>query len=205
VLDGAGTRRRITAGVATGLGLLAPGLFWMSEFSAPGYVLAVLIEVTLLTICVVAVPPGRGRLLGLPAALLLAEALRGIWPFGGVPIATIAQTQIGGPLSQAARAGGGLLVAAAVAAAGVALWALARRRLRPAAVGAALAVPPSSPARWPATVGRWGPSTWPSSRAAASVACSPPTPGTPRSSPPTSRPAGSCPQASTSWCGRRTS
>ena len=140
VLDGAGTRRRVTAGVATGLGLLAPGLFWMSEFSAPGYVLAVLIEVTLLTICVAAVPPGRGLLLGLPAALVLSEALRGIWPFGGVPIATVAQTQIGGPLSQAARAGGGLLVAAAVAAAGIGLWALVGRRVRTAAVGAALAV-----------------------------------------------------------------
>jgi apolipoprotein N-acyltransferase len=139
-LAGARARRRVEVGVAAGIGLLAPGLFWMSEFSAPGYVLAVLIEVTLLTIGVAVVPPGRGRLLGLPAALVLAEALRGIWPFGGVPIATVAQTQIGGPLSLAARAGGAMLVTAVVAVAGVALWALATRRPRAAALAALLCV-----------------------------------------------------------------
>ncbi len=129
--------------IATGFGLLAPGLFWMSEFSTPGYVLAVLIEVTLVTLALAVVPPGRGRLIGLPAAIVLAEALRGIWPFGGVPIATVAQTQIGGPLSMAARAGGGLLIAATVALVGVGLASILRRRATPAIscfVAAALAV-----------------------------------------------------------------
>ena len=139
-LAGAPLRRRVGIGLATGAGLLAPGLFWMSEFSPPGYVLAVLIEVTLLTIGVAAVPPGRGLAVGLPAAVVLAEALRGIWPFGGVPIATFAQTQLGGPLGQAARLGGGLLVAGLVAAAGVALWSLTTGDRRVGAVAASLVV-----------------------------------------------------------------
>ena len=139
-LEGAPLRGRLAVGVATGLALLGPGLFWMSEFSAPGYVLAVLIEVALLTIGVALVPPGRGRYLGLPAALVLAESIRGIWPFGGVPIATFAQTQIGGPLALIARAGGELAITAVVAAVGVALVAAAARRLRAAGAGLALAV-----------------------------------------------------------------
>ena len=137
-LADAPVRDRVAVALGTGFGLLAPGLFWMSEFSAPGYVLAVLIEVALLTIGIALVPPGRARVLGLPAALVLAEALRGIWPFGGVPIATIAQTQIGGPLSLVARIGGGLLITAVVAVAGIALLAVVQRRPRTAAVAAGL-------------------------------------------------------------------
>lgn len=131
---------RLVVGSATGFGFLAPGLFWMSEFSAPGYVLAVLIEVVLLTGGIALVPPGRGRSLGLPAALVLAEALRGIWPFGGVPIATVAQTQIGGPLAVVARAGGSLLTTAVVALLGCVLLAVVQQRLRSAAAGLSVAV-----------------------------------------------------------------
>jgi apolipoprotein N-acyltransferase len=139
-LGDAPLRARAAVAVGAGFGLLAPGLFWMSEFSAPGYVLAVLIEVALLGIGLVLVPPGPARVVGLPAALVLAEALRGIWPFGGVPIATIAQTQIGGPLALVGRVGGGLLITALVGVVGVVLVAAARRRLRTAAVGLALVV-----------------------------------------------------------------
>ncbi|MEX2658765.1 MAG: apolipoprotein N-acyltransferase [Acidimicrobiales bacterium] len=138
-LEAASLRGRLMVAVATGSGMLGPGLFWMSEFSGPGYVVAVLIEVTLLTVALAAVPPGPGRVLGVPAAVVLAEALRGVWPFGGVPIATVAQTQIGGPLMPVARAGGGLLVAAVVAVAGVALASAVRHRVRPAAACAAVA------------------------------------------------------------------
>lgn len=146
-LDGCRVRARLTVAVATGLGFVGPGLFWMSEFSAPGYALAVIIEVALLTLTLALVPTGTGRrsqelgpglVLGLPAALVLAEALRGIWPFGGVPIATVAQTQIGGPLAEVARAGGGLAVTATVAVAGVGLALAVRRRQGPALVAAAI-------------------------------------------------------------------
>ncbi len=139
-LSDAPLRGRIAVAVGTGFGLLAPGLFWMSEFSAPGYVLAVLIEVVLLAVGLTLVPSGPARVVGLPAALVLAESLRGIWPFGGVPIATVAQTQIGGPLAFTGRLGGGLLLTALVGVVGAALLAAARRRPRTASAGLALVV-----------------------------------------------------------------
>lgn len=140
LLGGRGAAGRAAVGAATGIGFLGPGLFWMSEFSAPGYVLAVLIETGLFTLGAVAVPPGRARLVGLPAALLLAEALRGRWPFGGVPIATLAETQTGGPFALVARLGGPLLIAALVALAGAALAAAGHSRRQALTAGVVVAV-----------------------------------------------------------------
>jgi apolipoprotein N-acyltransferase len=140
ILHDAGFRRRLALGLAGGVGFLGPGLAWLTEFHAVGFALAVVIEAGLFALAVAASPPGRGQVLGLPAALVLIEALRGVWPFGGVPIATLAQTQIGGPLAEVARLGGGLLVAGLVGVTGVALAALVRRRIGPALVATAVVV-----------------------------------------------------------------
>src|SRR3954452_3144672 len=127
-------RGRIAVGLVAGLGFLAPGLFWMSEFTAPGYVLAVLLECGLFALGTAAVAPGRWRSVAFPAGLVLAEAARGVWPFGGVPVATLAETQVGGPLAPAVRLGGVLLLAGLVALTGAGLAALAERRWRAGAV-----------------------------------------------------------------------
>lgn len=130
---------RFGIGYVAGLAFLAPGLYWMAEFSTPGYVLSVLVESALFALAFAVAPSrGFGAAIGVPAALVASEALRGVWPFGGVPIATLAQTQIGGPVSALARVGGGLAMAAAVAVAGVVLAALARRRWAPGLVGASV-------------------------------------------------------------------
>ena len=68
-------------------------------------------------------------LLGFPAALVLAEGLVARWPFGGEPLGDVALGQSAGPLAQAARVGGPLLVIGLAATAGVALVQLGRRRL----------------------------------------------------------------------------
>ena len=134
VLDEQTGRRRALLAYAVGIGLLVPGLWWMSEFTAPGYVLAVLFESLLF-----AIGPfvARARWT-LVAGVVLSEALRASWPFGGVPVPTIAQTQVGGPLLQAARVGGELLLTAAVVVAGVAIVEAWRRRWVPAAACAAV-------------------------------------------------------------------
>ena len=132
-----GLKGRIATGLVTGLGLLLPGLAWMVEFSPPGWVLATIIESAFFALGCAVVPPGRWSALGLPAGLVLAEALRGAWPFGGVPIATLAQTQVGGPVAVVGRLAGPLAVAAVVGVAGVALERLARRHWA-AGAGAAL-------------------------------------------------------------------
>ncbi len=113
--------RRLLAGGAAGLGLSGPGLWWMIEFSAPGYVATTLLEAGLLGLAVVAVPSGRGRRVAFPAALVVASAIGGHWPFGGLPLAGIALGQAGGLLASAARLGGHLLLVAMVGALGSAL------------------------------------------------------------------------------------
>ena len=145
-LYGRGWGARLAAGLACGLGLYAPGLWWMREFSVPGYVVVVLLEALILAGALVLVP-GRGgtgpepsgpdamgRARGavaslaapsLPAALVLAEAVRGAWPFGGLPLAGIDLGQVAGPLGAAATVGGRLLVVALVGTAGVGLATLA--------------------------------------------------------------------------------
>jgi apolipoprotein N-acyltransferase len=141
-ISGAGWRGRLAAGGLAGLALYGPGLWWVTEFNGAGWVVLVLVEAAVLAVAVALVPAARrvASLVALPAVLVLAEAVRGRWPFGGLPLAGLDLGQVGGPLLPAARLGGHLLVVAAVGAAGVGLAALAGRRWWAAAVGLGLAV-----------------------------------------------------------------
>src|SRR3954468_17649455 len=121
-----GMRMRLLAGAAAGLTLYAVGWFWMSEFSVPGYMVAVLIEIAILSLASISV--ARHRLWAVPAALVLAEYVRNHFPFGGVPLAGLPLGQIGGPFGQTARLGGQLLFVAFLATAGVAIVLAFRRR-----------------------------------------------------------------------------
>jgi apolipoprotein N-acyltransferase len=129
-------RMRLLAGAAAGLTLYAVGWFWMSEFSVPGYLIAVLIEVAILSAASLAV--ARGRLWAVPAALVLAEYVRDHFPFGGVPLAGLPLGQVGGPLAPAARLGVQLLVVALIGAIAVAVVAALRRRFLYAGVALVL-------------------------------------------------------------------
>lgn len=125
-LDGRQWRGRLAVGLGCGVGLYGYGMWWATEFHAVGYVALLVLE-TLIFAAVVSAVPARGRwprALAFPAALVLAEALRGSWPFGGLPISGLDLGQVGGPLLGAARVGGHLLVVALVGTAGVALAAL---------------------------------------------------------------------------------
>ena len=128
-------RHRALVAYAAALGFLVPGLWWMHEFTAPGYVLACLFEGSIVA---------GGLLLGrgwtLPAGVVVAESLRASWPWGGVPVPTVAQTQIGGPLAQVARLGGELLITTTVVVAALALREAWRRRWIPAGACAAAVV-----------------------------------------------------------------
>src|SRR5579864_402671 len=133
-----GWRMRLLAGAATGLTLYAVGWFWMSEFTAPGYVLAVIVEIAILSAACVTV--AKGRLWAVPAALVLAEYVRDHFPFGGVPLAGLPLGQVGGPLAPAARLGGQLLVVALIGAIAVAVVAAVRRRFVYAGVAIVLVI-----------------------------------------------------------------
>jgi len=137
-LDGRRGRRRLATGMVAGLGLYLPGLWWMRDFSLPGYVAATLLQTAILAAGVALVPDrGWRRAAAFPAALVLVEAVRGTWPFGGMTISGIDLGQVSGPLAPAARIGGRLVLVALIGVAGVALAGLVQRRWRGALTGAA--------------------------------------------------------------------
>ncbi|MGF1595635.1 MAG: apolipoprotein N-acyltransferase [Acidimicrobiales bacterium] len=117
---------------------LYPATLWMYDLTAPGYVVAGAIFACYFGLAAAVTPAGRGRRLVLPGAMAVAELARWTWPLGGVPLAHLALTQVATPLGQAARVGGPLLVVVGVVVGGQALAAAAHRRLRPAALGAAV-------------------------------------------------------------------
>jgi apolipoprotein N-acyltransferase len=113
---------------------LAPGMVWMLDLSAPGYVVAVAVYSAFFGAAVALSPSGAGRRLALPGAFVLAEALRWSWPFGGVPLATLPMTQAAAPLAPVVRTLGDLLLVALVVATGGALSALTQRQWRSPAI-----------------------------------------------------------------------
>ncbi len=121
---------------------LYPATLWMLDLTPPGYVVAQAVAAAMFGAAAAAVPArGTPRRLGLVGAITLAELVRWSWPFGGVPLATLAMTQVASPLAPTVRTFGALLLVALVVVGGVALAALAQRAWRTVAVcGAVLAL-----------------------------------------------------------------
>jgi apolipoprotein N-acyltransferase len=109
-LGGLPPRSRFLAGWLFGLGLFGPGLWWATSFNVYGGIVLILVEALAPALAALAVPRVAGRLVALPGAMVLGEALRDRWPFGGLPLGSMALGQAAGPLADAARLGGPLLV-----------------------------------------------------------------------------------------------
>ena len=77
---------------------------------SPGYILAAAIYAGYHSLAALVSPTGPWRVIGRPAAHTLAEAVRMVFPFGGVPLATLPIGQAGGPLAGVVRVGGVLLL-----------------------------------------------------------------------------------------------
>ncbi len=144
-------RARAARGWLFGAGWLFPAMFWMWFLTAPGYLVAGALFAGFHSLAAVVAPIGPWRVIGRPAAHTLAEVVRLAFPFGGVPVATIAIGQAGGPLLGIARVGGVILLTWVVFQLGFALAgpspfvpAMARRRGATAelhgAIGAAVVV-----------------------------------------------------------------
>ena len=104
-------RSRFLAGWAAGIGLFVPGLWWSISFNVYGGIVLMILESLALALgCALAPPRARGRTVALAGAMVLVEALRATWPFGGLPLGGVALGQADGPLSGAARLCGPLLV-----------------------------------------------------------------------------------------------
>jgi apolipoprotein N-acyltransferase len=90
---------------------LGLGMAWMWFLTAPGYIVAAAIFGGFHAAAAAAAPDGRWAVFGRPAAHVLVEAVRLCFPFGGVPLASLAISQSSGPLIGVARVGGVLLIA----------------------------------------------------------------------------------------------
>ncbi len=105
---------RFAAGWLAGLGQFVPGLWWSLSFNVYGGLVMMVVEALAPAIACAAVPSRRGRTFALAGGMVLTEALRATWPFGGLPLASTALGQAGGPLADAARLGGPYLLIAMV-------------------------------------------------------------------------------------------
>jgi len=123
-LGGLGFRPRLLAGWLAGLGLFVPGLWWALSFNVYGGIILMAVQALALALACAFSPPGRGRGASLAGAMVLTEALRSAWPFGGLPLGGLALGQAGGPLAGAARLGGPLLLVGLVWVAGSGLGVL---------------------------------------------------------------------------------
>ena len=132
---------RFRRGWLVGLGLYVPSMAWMTDLTLPGYLIATVAYGALFGLAVTIVPAtAPGRWLALPGAVALTELLRWSWPFGGVPLSSLAVGQVAGPLAPVLRLGGALLLVVVTVIVGVGLAAALDRRWRAAGVAALVAV-----------------------------------------------------------------
>ena len=107
-------RARFMFGTLFALAWLAPGMAWMWFLTAPGYVIAALLFSALHGIAAMitgaVTHQHKHRAIVGPLAHTLTEALRFSFPFGGVPLATLAISQSASPIAPIVRVGGPLLL-----------------------------------------------------------------------------------------------
>ncbi len=110
----ASNRARFMFGTMFALAWLAPGMAWMWFLTAPGYVIAALLFSALHGIAAMitgaVTDQHKHQAIVGPLAHTLAEALRFSFPFGGVPLATLAISQAASPIAPIVRVGGPLLL-----------------------------------------------------------------------------------------------
>ncbi len=129
-------RRRAGARCPAGLAFvfafawLATGMAWMWQLTPPGYLVAGAVHGLFHAAAAFVALGGRWGTIGRPLAHTLAEALRFSWPFGGVPLASVAIAEAAGPFAGTVRVGGAIALTWVVWQIGVALGDLVRRACR---------------------------------------------------------------------------
>ena len=135
-------RERVRLGLLFGAGWMYLGMGWMVQLTTPGYVVAGLVFALFHAGAAAVAPTGAWRVIGRPAAHALVEAVRFSFPFGGIPLATMGMSQVGGPFVGVVRVGGVILLTLLIFQLGFALAGAApgipafARRFPPAAHGA---------------------------------------------------------------------
>ena len=121
-LESAGTvRQRFLRSLAFAGGLYIPSLWWLTQFSLPGGLVICSIEMVITALVVsLTIPRARGErslafVCSVAAAVVIADALRSLWPFGGLPLGGIDLGQADGPFAALVTFGGRLLLIGTVA------------------------------------------------------------------------------------------
>jgi len=117
-------------GFVFGVGWWFIATLWMVAFTPPGFVIFGLLSSAFLVVAMILVPADQGRRLALPAIMTLLALVQWNWPFGGVPLASLAISQALGWLAPTTRVFGSLLLVWLVSACGVALSAAIDRSWR---------------------------------------------------------------------------
>lgn len=89
---------------------LFPAMLWMADLTPPGYVVACILYPAYYGVAAALTPPDHRRRVVFPGAFAVAELARWYWPFGGVPLANVALSQVDSPIGQTARLLGPLFV-----------------------------------------------------------------------------------------------
>ncbi|MEN9746330.1 MAG: apolipoprotein N-acyltransferase [Actinomycetota bacterium] len=114
-------RTQFLLGTMFAFGWFAPGMCWMWFLTPPGYVIAVILFAAFHGVASVVGSRSMYPLIALPLAHALAETFRFSFPFGGVPLASLAISQSASPLVGIVRIGGPLLLTFCVLQIGFAL------------------------------------------------------------------------------------
>jgi apolipoprotein N-acyltransferase len=107
--NGPTRKQRIRTAMFFGLALYGPSLWWMASFTLPGAIFVASLE-SVITALVFAFLPRKRAAALMPAGIVLADSLRSLWPFGGLPLGGLDLGQASGPLARSAAYGGRLLV-----------------------------------------------------------------------------------------------
>ena len=146
-------RDRLEVCGAFWLGAYVLGLFWMTELTVPGWIVAVPTEALIMALPLSLIGThGWRRALSVPAALVVGEWVRWQVPFGGVPMSNLALGQTDGPWLGTAVLAGPLGVIALVGVGAVVIERLCAREWRAASWPALAAIGvPIAALAWPAT------------------------------------------------------
>lgn len=101
--DASSRRGAFGTGAVFMLGWLLPATAWMWFISAPGWIVACVLFAVLHGIAEAVIWRTRKHAVLQPLAHGLVEALRFSWPFGGVPLASLAISQAQSPVAPVAR------------------------------------------------------------------------------------------------------
>jgi apolipoprotein N-acyltransferase len=117
-----GARDRFVRSMAVAATWLTIAMFWMIDLTVVGFVLAVLAYSAYFGVAGAVTPTDRPRrFLIFPVAIVIAELIRWRFPFGGVPLANLALSQVETPLAQTTRLAGPYLVIALIVVIGLSI------------------------------------------------------------------------------------